>query len=127
MPDAPDALIWAYVVNASLLICHEMDSAFWREWRLFRLPGGLGLFLALHLPLMGAVLFGLVLLVRGADGGLWFSLGLAGAGLCAFGLHGWFLARGRPEFRAPMSLVILAATFVCSLVQGWLTLAELLR
>ena len=29
-----------YLINATLLICHEIDSAYWREWELFHIPGG---------------------------------------------------------------------------------------
>jgi hypothetical protein len=114
------ALLGAYVANATLLICHEMDSAYWREWRLFGLPGGLGLFLVLHLPLWPAMLWGLALVARGDPLGLWFSLGLALAGVAAFVLHGLFLVKGRPEFRHPASLLILAGAFAASALQLWL-------
>ncbi len=29
-----------YVLNATLLLVHELDSAFWREWDVLGLPGG---------------------------------------------------------------------------------------
>lgn len=45
-----DILLWLYLANAILLICHEMDSAYWKEWELFRLPGGITLFLIIHFP-----------------------------------------------------------------------------
>jgi hypothetical protein len=115
------ALLAAYVANATYLIRHEMDSAYWREWRLLRLPGGLGLFLALHLPLWPAVLWGLVPLARGRALGLWFSLGVGLAGLVAFGLRAVFLARGREEFRHPASLFVLAGSLAASPRQLWLT------
>jgi len=44
-------LFWLYLVNAILLINHEIDSAFWKEWELFKLPGGIGGFLILHFPI----------------------------------------------------------------------------
>ncbi|MBW1713272.1 MAG: hypothetical protein JRJ59_09025 [Deltaproteobacteria bacterium] len=96
-----DVLLWLYVVNATLLIVHESDSAFWQEWKLFKLPGGMAGFLALHLPLVGVVLWGLVLVVRQAYAGLILSLLLALAGLFAFLIHLAFIKKGHPEFRAP--------------------------
>jgi len=30
-------------------------------------------------------------------------------GVFAFGIHAWFLAQGRPEFRVPTSIAVLAA------------------
>ena len=48
----PDRLLWLYLTNAVLLINHEIDSAYWKEWELFRLPGGIAGFLLLHSPLL---------------------------------------------------------------------------
>jgi len=36
-----DLLLWLYLANAVLLINHEIDSAYWKEWELFKLPGGM--------------------------------------------------------------------------------------
>jgi hypothetical protein len=30
-----EALFWLYLTNAVLLINHEIDSAYWKEWELF--------------------------------------------------------------------------------------------
>jgi hypothetical protein len=30
-----DLLFWLYLVNSVLLINHEIDSAYWKEWDLF--------------------------------------------------------------------------------------------
>jgi len=47
-----------YLLNLSLLITHEIDSAFWKEWELFRLPGGIQLFLLLNFVLVILYLLG---------------------------------------------------------------------
>ena len=51
-------LFWLYLANAILLIIHEIDSAFWKEWELFKLPGGINGFLILHFPLLFLILYG---------------------------------------------------------------------
>ncbi len=66
-----------YLANATLLVVHELDSVFWREWELFRLPGG-----------------------------------EAGSSPRTS------LLAGRPEFRAPASIAVLAGSLVVSLAQG---------
>jgi len=33
-------LFWIYLTNSVLLINQEIDSAYWKEWKLFGLPGG---------------------------------------------------------------------------------------
>lgn len=117
-----DTLFWLYLVNAVLLIDHEIDSAYWKEWELFRLPGGIGGFLLIHLPILLAVLYGLAALARQAPAGLWFSLLLSAGGIFAFGIHTYFLKKGHAEFDHPVSKGILRATFAVSIGQLGLTL-----
>ena len=42
-------LTWIYLVNAVFLINQEMDSAYWKEWELFKMKGGVTGFLLIHL------------------------------------------------------------------------------
>ena len=53
------------------------------------------------------------------------SLFLAGAGVFAFFVHGYFILTGHPEFTLPVSLAVLGSTLIVSLAQGILTVAEL--
>ena len=114
-------LFWLYLSNSVLLINHEIDSAYWKEWDLFRLPGGISLFLLLHFPLLALVIYGLVLVSQHSFSGLLFSLALSLAGVFAFAVHMYFIRKGRPEFNAPVSLFILYSTLFVSLAQGGLT------
>ena len=116
-----DWLLWLYLINATLLVVHEIDSAYWQEWKLFRLPGGIGGFLSIHIPMVFVVLWGLVLVVRQSPGGVIFSLILAAVGLFAFGIHTVFIKLGHPEFKTGMSQALLWATLVVSLIQGALS------
>ena len=45
-------LFWVYMINSVFLINHEIDSAYWNEWTLFKLKGGINSFLIIHLPLI---------------------------------------------------------------------------
>lgn len=121
-----EALFWIYLVNAVLLINHEIDSAYWQEWELFHLPGGISGFLLVHFPLLFVVLFGLVLVFQQSPAGLIFSLLLSLGGLFAFGIHTYYLRKGRDEFKSPMSQFILVATLVVSLLQAAVTVYQLL-
>ena len=118
-------LLILYLINATLLIVHEIDSAYWQEWKLFRLPGGPALFLCLHIPLVLIVLLGLVLLVWGAYAGLVISGILGLAGIFAFTIHMSFIARGRQEFKTASSMSVLWATLIFSLLQLALTVYTL--
>ncbi len=117
-----EVLFWVYLLNAVLLINHEIDSAYWKEWELFRLSGGITLFLLLHFPMLFLILYGLVLVDRRSPAGLAISLVLSAGGLLAFLIHMYFLKKGRDEFRLPISLFILYATMAVSVVQASLAI-----
>jgi hypothetical protein len=117
-------VFWLYLVNTILLILHEMDSAYWKEWDLFRLPGGIGGFLLIHFPLYLAGLYGLVLASQGASAGLILSLVVGAAGIFAFGIHTFFLRKGRPEFNTQISKAILGLLLIVSIAQIAATVAH---
>jgi len=111
-----------YLINAVLLINHEIDSAYWKEWELFKLPGGINGFLIIHFPLLLFLLYGLILVYEQSLPGLIFSLILSFGGIFAFSIHTYFIKKGRNEFRTPVSLFILISTLIVSLIQGGITI-----
>jgi hypothetical protein len=94
-----DPLLWLYLANAILLINHEIDSAYWKEWELFKLPGGRTGFLVLHFPLLALILYGLVLIARQEPTGYLFSCALSLGGIFAFGIHMYFLLKSYTQWR----------------------------
>ncbi len=117
-----EILFWLYLSNSVLLINHEIDSAYWKEWELFKLPGGITGFLLVHFPLLLFILYGLVLVARSSLSGMIFSLILSLSGIFAFSIHTYFLKKGRNEFDKPISKFILMATLIVSIVQLAVTL-----
>ena len=114
-------LFWLYLANAILLINHEIDSAYWKEWELFKLPGGITGFLIIHFPLLFLVIYGLILVFQQSFAGLIFSLILSLGGIFAFTIHLYFIRKGNHEFKTPISIFILTATLIISLIQLFVT------
>ena len=112
---ARDAL---YVANASVLLTHQIDAAYWHEWELFGLPGGAPFFVLTNVPMVFVVVWGAYALALNRTAGIVMSWALVASGLIAFGLHGFLLARGHAAFDAPVSLALLGATLVISVAQG---------
>lgn len=112
-------LFWIYLLNAVLLIDHEIDSAYWQEWKLFKIPEqyGISSFLILHLPLLLLILWGLILIRDGSTWGLILSIVLSAGGLFAFVFHYYHLRRGRVEFDTIISRALLVSTLLFSLIQ----------
>jgi len=111
-------LCWLYLLNAAVLITHEIDSSYWREWELFGIPGGIQVFLVLNLLLVIVVLYGFQALAMGRSSWIIFSWLLVTGGLFAVVIHTYFLLKGSEAFRLPASLVLLLATLVLSLAQA---------
>jgi hypothetical protein len=110
------------LTNTVLLIVHEMDSVYWKEWDLFGLPGGVTNFLLIHFPLLFLGLYGLVLVSQQTFAGLIFSLVIGLAGLGGFAIHTYFIRKGHKEFTTPLSLFILWSMLIVSLAQAAVTL-----
>jgi hypothetical protein len=108
-----DLLFWLYLVNSVLLINHEIDSAYWKEWDLF---------LIIHFPLLFFILYGLVQVFQRSFTGLIFSLIVCVGGIFAFGIHLFFIKKGREAFNTAISLFILSSVLIVSLVQFAITL-----
>ena len=106
-----------YLLNLTLLATHEIDSAYWHEWEMFRLPGGIQLFLILHLPLLAIFFYGLIQVAQSARYAKAFSYLLAGVGLFAFAIHMAFLVLDYPQFRSPVSVALLFAILAVSIAQ----------
>jgi len=112
-----------YALNLSLLVVHEIDSAYWEEWKLFRLPGGIQLFLLVHVVLVPVLLVGYRQVLLQRTGQRLFSLLVAAAGVFAFSIHMLLIALGHDEFRLPVSIAVLIALLVGSLGQLWLVVS----
>ena len=110
-----ETLFWAYLANVTFLLVHEMDSAYWKEWELFHLPGGPGFFMAIHLPIVWLALWGVRQIAMAQPAGALLALVLGGAGTAGFCLHAFFIKTGHPEFRTPVSLVLIGGMLVSSL------------
>lgn len=106
-----------YLLNLALLATHEIDSAYWHEWEMFRLPGSIQFFLILNFLLLLVFFYGLVQVIQWARYARAFSYLLAGAGLFAFTVHMAFLVLGYPQFRSPVSIGLLAAILAVSIAQ----------
>ncbi len=107
-----------YLLNFALLFTHEIDSAYWKEWELFGIPGGIQMFLVLNFLLLLVALTGFRQVLLGEIYGNLFSLFLAASGILAFSIHSYFILTEHTEFTLPASLVLLFLILIVSLVQG---------
>jgi hypothetical protein len=53
-------LLSIYIIHVMLLILHEIESAYEKEWEILHLPGNISFFLLLHIPLILLMFLGVV-------------------------------------------------------------------
>jgi uncharacterized membrane protein len=112
------------MANAIILIVHEIDSAYWQEWKLVSVKDQNGItgFLLLHIPMVFIILYGLVLVHDQRFGGLICSLLLAAGGIFAYFFHTYHLRKGKAEFNTFLSKSIIYATAIISVFQLFVTI-----
>ena len=54
------ALTLLYIANATLLLLHEIESAYEKEWEILKLPGKITWFLLFHIPIIILLFYGLI-------------------------------------------------------------------
>ena len=116
-----------YALNFGLLFTHEIDSAYWQEWILFGIPGGVQFFLLVNLVLFIVAIFGYTQLLKLKQSGYWFSLMLSAAGVFAFTIHTYFILSGHSEFTLPGSELLLGIIMLVSLAQAILIIRVLIK
>lgn len=107
----------AAALNLALLATHQVDAAFWHEWDVFGVPGGIHFFLMFNVIAVVALAFGLVTIAAQRRGAALAARLSAGTGLLTVAIHAVFLVLDRVAFWDVLSIGILAAT---GLNAGWL-------
>jgi hypothetical protein len=106
-----------YVANLALLTTHQADAAYWHEWDVFGVPGGISFFLAFNLGAVALVAAGLVRVAEGAPSARRAAVLCAALGLVTVALHAVFLWLDRTAFWTPSSIGVLLGVFVLSIAQ----------
>jgi hypothetical protein len=109
--------VWLYVANLALLATHQADAAYWHEWDVFGVPGGLPFFLLFNVAAVALLGTGLVRIAEGAPEARSFAWLCAGVGLFTCALHAVFLGLDQTAFWTPESLGLLIAVLLTSIAQ----------
>jgi hypothetical protein len=107
-------LRWIFLANATVLITHQIDAAYWHEWELFRIPGGNQVNLILNIPIIALVLYAHYRVISNVKTGLQFHTLLSILGFLTIIIHSFFFLVGSDAFVQPMSIGLLIATSILS-------------
>ena len=116
-------ITFAFILNSTLLILHEIESAYEKEWEILHLPGNISGFLLLHIPIILVMFYGLVELEKLTKMGLILSIILGIGGILPFLVHNIFVKRdGR--FNRPLSNVIICLNSIAGGILVYLSIGS---
>ena len=118
-------IVVVFSLNAMLLLIHEMDSAFEKEWDILKLPGGLKGFLLLHVPIVLLMFYGEIELVKGTVNGVIVGLVLGLGGMLPFFVHE-ILVKRKDHFNGILSRVVIYANLGTGIALLCMSLVSLL-
>jgi len=107
----------SYFLTLCLLVLHQIDAAYWHEWEMFYLPGGVQGYLAFNIIAIPIVILGYKHIVLRSNKAVFFARICAALGLLTFLIHGGFALAGFEQFHLPLSMAIILGCLVASVWQ----------
>jgi len=107
----------SYLTTLCFLIFHQIDAAYWQEWDMFYLPGGIQLYLGFNIIIIPILLMGYKSVIVGSESRYKYSYLCAGLGILTFMIHGGFLLFGHEQFTLPLSLLLIGGCLISAVWQ----------
>ena len=105
----------SYFWTMLLLILHQVDAAYWREWEMFHVPGGIQGFLVFNLAAIAVVLAGYRHVLLGTQRAPLYAAICAALGVGTCLIHAGFALAGLEQFHLPLSVAIIVLCLGCGL------------
>ena len=103
----------SYFWTMLLLILHQIDAAYWHEWEMFHVPGGIQGFLVFNLAAIAVVLVGYRHVLLGTRRAPWYAGICAALGIGTALIHAGFALAGLEQFHLPLSMAVIALCLAC--------------
>ena len=113
-----------YILTLSLLVTHQIDAAYWKEWELFLVPGEIQFFDIFNLAVIPVLLVGFKSVVLMKKSGYYYSYFLSSLGLLTFLIHSGFYWNGYRQFTLPVSLAVIILCAVSAVIQLIVTIRQ---
>lgn len=108
-------ILFVYILNASLLLLHEIESAYMKEWEILKIPGKITTFLLLHIPIILLLFWGAIEIVKQTITGQVLAIVTGVGGTIPFLVHK--VAVKKPGyFESPISNAIIFLNLATSIV-----------
>jgi hypothetical protein len=110
-----DVIILVYILNSILLVLHEIESAYEKEWEILHIPGRISFFLLLHIPILLIMFYGLIFVIQESLYGFFISIVLGVGGLIPFFVHKVFKNK-KDAFNRSVSNILIFGNIITGLL-----------
>ncbi|MED5615201.1 DUF6713 family protein [Janthinobacterium sp. P210005] len=104
----------SYFWTMLFLILHQIDAAYWKEWEMFHVPGGVQGFLVFNLAAIVLVLAGYRHVLLNTRQAPRYAGICAALGAGTFLIHAGFALAGQEQFHLPLSVAIIVLCLACA-------------
>lgn len=104
-----------YITNAVLLILHEIESGYEKEWEILKLPGKITGFLLLHIPIIFILFYGLYGIISYPQARGVLAIIMGTAGFIPFIVHK-IIVNKKEHFNKPISNILIFGNVVSGMV-----------
>lgn len=105
----------SYFWTMLCLILHQIDAAYWKEWEMFHVPGGVQGFLVFNLAAIAVVLAGYRHVLLGTERAPFYAGVCAALGVGTCLIHAGFALAGQEQFHLPLSIAIIVLCLASAL------------
>ena len=108
-------LVFLYILNATLLILHEIESGYEKEWEILKLPGKITGFLLFHIPILFILFYGLYCCIQYPQMKTVIAIVMGLSGFIPFLVHKFFVKR-KEHFKKPISNIVIFGNIISGIL-----------
>jgi uncharacterized membrane protein len=108
-------LVFIYILNVTLLLLHEIESGYEKEWEVLKLPGKITGFLLLHIPIIFIFFYGLYCIIQYPQTKIIISIITGVSGFIPFLVHK-IIVNKKEYFNKPISKIIMTGNVFSGII-----------
>jgi len=108
-------LVFFYILNVTLLILHEIESSYEKEWEILKLPGKITGFILFHIPILFLFFYGLYCIIQYPQMKTIISMIIGIAGFIPFLVHKIFITK-KEYFNKPISNILIYGNIISGIM-----------
>ena len=104
-----------FILNATLLLLHEIESSYEREWEILKLPCKITGFLLMHIPIILLLFYGVLEIERQSQLGLYLGIITGIGGFIPFLVHKVLIVR-KDKFNLFISNTLIGMNMITGII-----------